>query len=187
MSFKQHLSDKYGGSYAFGRHLWHSFLFSAHVYRRYSSTQLARFDRLIFVCRGNICRSPYAEVRARDLGLRAISSGLDTKPGKVANSTAIDAAALRGIDLSPHRAQRLTDLALTEGDLILVMEPEQLNLVRQQVGPKVAVVLLGLYACPTRAYLQDPYGRSLAYFESCFNVIDSALANLQSRLVACKI
>jgi protein-tyrosine phosphatase len=186
MNLRQHLSNKYGGTYSFGRYFWHSLLDAANAYRCVPTPELCTFERLVFVCKGNICRSPYAEARARQLGMRTVSAGLDTTPGKGTDLTARAVAMRRGVDLTAHCTQRLTELSITQRDLILVMEPDQLKLVSQQTGIAVAS-LLGLYAIPRRAYLQDPFGRSITYFESCYDVIDSALARLQPQLTSCRI
>ena len=67
---------------------------------------------MLFVCQGNICRSPFAEalLRAR-LGDRAIaigSAGMMPQPGRPTPIFGLEAAAAHGIDLSAHRSIWLT-------------------------------------------------------------------------------
>jgi len=176
---RRYLSDEYGGLRPFGALLWSRFLSVGGIYRRVSPKELASVSRLVFVCKGNICRSPYAEVKARELGLDAISAGLDTSAGKPANAVAESVARSRGVDLSAHRTQLLSGIALAPSDLILVMEPEQLGAARVQITANVPISLLGLYARPSRPYLQDPFGRSAPYFGRCYDVIDDALIRLE--------
>ena len=70
--------------------------------------------KVLFVCAGNICRSPFAEGLARRL---ATERGLDVEflsAGEIALDgdrcpvDAVAAAREHGVDLSPHRARRLT-------------------------------------------------------------------------------
>ncbi|MBW4052632.1 MAG: phosphotyrosine protein phosphatase [Proteobacteria bacterium] len=132
-------------------------------------------SRLVFVCRGNICRSPYGGLRASSLGVRAVSFGLDAAEGAPANPVASRNALLRGVDLSAHCSARLETDRLSDGDLVLVFEPAQLAEVRRRLGDRTAVGLLGVWARPRRPHIQDPYGRSDRYFQQCFAVIDASI------------
>lgn len=130
--------------------------------------------RLVFVCQGNICRSAYAEARAKALGLRAASFGLGAHEGDRANPTALARAAARGVDLLPHRASSLSPAL--PGDLLVAMEPAQVaRLAKRTTAP---LTLLGLWAAPARPHLEDPYGLSEAYFDTCFEVIDAAIVRI---------
>jgi protein-tyrosine phosphatase len=140
--------------------------------------------RLVFVCRGNICRSAYAEARARELGLRSASFGLKTSTGGPANEVAMRVAATRHVELSRHRTTDVGDFRLEDGDLLLAMEPRHLNWLRQSfagsaVSPQVS--LLGLWSRPRRPHLHDPHGLSTAYFATCFDFIDSAIETIAAR------
>ena len=133
-----------------------------------------KVKRIVFVCQGNICRSAYAEARARSQGLRTASFGLGAREGDEANRTALARAAARGVDLRPHRASVMPETL--PGDLLVAMEPAQAaRLTKLTQAP---VTLLGLWADPPRPHLEDPYGLSDAYFDTCFGVIDSAVARL---------
>src|SRR5215475_9849794 len=81
-----------------------------------------RCKRVVFVCSGNICRSPYAEVAARMRGLPAVSCGTHTQTGLPADGTAIVEAARRTVDLSAHRTTRWEDFEPEDGDLLIAMQ-----------------------------------------------------------------
>lgn len=135
--------------------------------------------RLVFVCHGNICRSAFADVVARRLGLRTASFGLSTSSGKPAHGPAIDAARLLGHDLATHRTTRAEDYAPEPGDLLLAMEVRQL--VRLSHDPRLAGMprmLLGSWAHPPYPHLHDPYRLSPAYMATCLRRIESAVLNL---------
>jgi protein-tyrosine phosphatase len=77
--------------------------------------------RILFVCRGNTCRSPMAEGLLRDqvarLGrtqdFKIGSAGIAASSGSAADPRAVSAAAARGIDISAHtpRALSVSDFA----------------------------------------------------------------------------
>jgi protein-tyrosine phosphatase len=180
-SWLYQIHEKYGGKRAWLR---------THAYRLMDSLRLlpsgpakprlSKFSRLVFACQGNICRSPYGEARARQLGISSASFGLDADNGKEANLSAANVARQRGLALDCHRATHLSKFPFQAGDLILVFEPQQLEqLISPGALPEfVAVDLLGRWCSPAFPYLHDPYGLDDAYFNICFNRIDQALARL---------
>jgi len=136
--------------------------------------------RLVFVCQGNICRSAFAEAVARRRGIACCSFGLSTTSGIGAHPPAIEVAGRLGVDLRPHRATAREDYAPREGDLLLAMEVRQLD--RLAADPRLAALprsLLGLWATPRRPHLHDPYSLSDAYMQTCFELIDTAVAALE--------
>jgi protein-tyrosine phosphatase len=87
--------------------------------------------RILFVCMGNICRSPTAEgvfrrlvaERAPHLGLEIDSAGThDYHVGDPPDSRAVAAAARRGIDLRGLRARHVADEDFAYFDLIVAMD-----------------------------------------------------------------
>ena len=87
--------------------------------------------RILFVCMGNICRSPtvegvfrrLAQERAPHLPLEIDSAGThDYHVGEPPDSRAVSAAARRGIDLRGLRARQVSDADFERFDLILAMD-----------------------------------------------------------------
>src|SRR5438045_2993372 len=66
--------------------------------RRFVRPDLRATRRLVFVCLGNINRSPFAHAVALDLGARCTSIGLSTTTGVPAFATAVETARRLGID-----------------------------------------------------------------------------------------
>ena len=152
------------------------------LYEGAKSVAWADVQRVVFVCAGNICRSAYAEARAHELDLAAVSCGIDATTGTPADPTATRIAARRGLDLSTHRSCALHDLALEPGDLLVAHEPRQARLLEQQgkkAHAKTQVTLVGLWG-GTGPYVGDPYGLSDEYFDNCFSIIDHALERMAS-------
>lgn len=86
---------------------------------------------VLFVCTGNICRSPTAEALARrelerypGVPIRVSSAGSHALEGNPAASRSMLAAATRGADLERHFARELTRRRVRAADLILCMAAE---------------------------------------------------------------
>jgi len=142
-----------------------------------------RVRRLVFICRGNICRSAYAEQRARVMDLPATSFGVQAQDGRESVPMAIEVARARGVDLRSHRARSLSEFSSVTGDLLVAMEPGQLPTLMKLARLQGAqLTLLGLWCSPTLPYLQDPYGLAIDYFQTCFASIDDAIKNIRERM-----
>ncbi len=142
-----YVEEKYGGRRPILRHyasmVWDRF----GGFWTYRQINWARVSRLVFVCKGNICRSPYAETRAKGYGVEVVSIGLTAKSGTSANPDAIKNAEVRGINLGSHRAKRQEDICIGGGDLLVAMEPGQAS-VLQHIAKKEGVNSTG--RCNTR-------------------------------------
>jgi protein-tyrosine phosphatase len=102
---------------------------------------------IVFVCTGNICRSPMAEAflkrtLAREglTGYVVRSAGVWAANGRPASPYAIQVMARRGMDISRHRAHSLTRADVEEADLILAMASEHVEAIEMllpQYRPKI--------------------------------------------------
>lgn len=182
VGWRRWVADHYGGRRAFLDHAVYLSHYRLGFLRSFSTVSWSLVGRLVFVCRGNICRSPYAEVIARQrFGISSASFGIETVTGVGAHPPAIHNARLREIDLTAHHATSMNDFVLRENDLLIAMEPRQAEVLRSwtdRMNRRVQVTLLGLWTTHPRPYIADPYGRSDAYFQNCFGLIDSAVERL---------
>jgi protein-tyrosine phosphatase len=173
------IARRYGRKQGLCRHAVFAALYRSGGLRRFAAVDWSRVERLVFVCHGNICRSPYAEARARGAGLAATSLGLLATAGRPAETAAVAAARRRGIDLSGHRSRGPDAIPLGSSDLVLGMEPwhaTRVAAVARAGGLQVA--LLGLWCDRPRPHLEDPFGLSPEYFDTCFALIDAAVARI---------
>ena len=177
----QHLANAYGGKRGFVLNLRATAQTLLPAYRPMRRIDWARVERVVFICKGNICRSAYAQGRAGQARLPAVSAGLDTRSGLPADPTAITLGAVRGIDLGEHRTRRIDELEPGPGDLMICMEPPQAR-VAQARFPDAQVTLLGLWSRPRRPWLFDPYGLGDAYWRNCLDLIDSGIADIAARI-----
>ncbi|HEY0445811.1 MAG TPA: phosphotyrosine protein phosphatase [Allosphingosinicella sp.] len=153
-------------------------------YRRFEAVDWRRVERLVFVCTGNICRSPYAERRAAGSGFPAASAALRGGSGQAADAGAQAAAIEAGLSLQSHSSLSVEDAGIKAGDLLVAMEPWQAWRLAEMFAeaPEVQVTLLGLWSSPRRPHLHDPFSLSPEYFRTCFKAIDSGVANLLARV-----
>lgn len=133
--------------------------------------------RIVVICFGNICRSPFAgELLARrrpDLEVR--SAGLEARDGKPAEAAAQRVASRHGIDLAAHGARRLREEDVAWADLILAMEGYQCDEVRRRwPGHDARLALLGDFFADGPFLIEDPYGHDDDAFELAFERIVAA-------------
>ena len=115
--------------------------------RQYKSIDWAGVERVVFVCRGNICRSAYTAAVATSSGIPAASFGLAAATGRSANVLALRAASDRSVDLSAHRACDARDFEIQPGDLLAAMEVRQAHALRELSRPSpTQITLLGLWS-----------------------------------------
>lgn len=128
-------------------------------------------ERLLFVCTGNLCRSPMAAViadqvaleRSRDVEIR--SAGTHARAGDLAHPQVVAVCREIGLDLSAHRATLLDADLVRWADRVFVMEPVHAVAVRTLAPelPEARVLALGPFV--GRTAIDDPIG---AWFRSTY-------------------
>ena len=151
--------------------------------------------RVVFLCYGNICRSPFAEaISARTLGAnRTTSFGVHTTAARTSPPHLIDAAATLGVDLRSHRSRTLAADDIRNDDLLLVMDLENYDWVARNAPALLgSTTLLGLFdAGSGSAEIADPYsfdeertGRVLRRIESATRAMIAAVDISRSPMAA---
>lgn len=176
-SWSRRIAGQYGGKRAFLRHQQALSLYRIGVLRRFTRIDWGRVERVIFVCHGNICRSPYCEARGRLLGLQTASLGLSAEENSPASASVAALARMRGVELADHRARTLPNVAVGPTDLLVAMEPSQARQLRKlTAGPQIT--LLGLWSATPRPYLHDPYGLGQDYITRCLDILDQGVQRI---------
>ncbi|MBC2772616.1 low molecular weight phosphotyrosine protein phosphatase [Rhizobium sp. AQ_MP] len=145
---------------------------------------------ILFVCLGNICRSPLAEGIYRHLTIRTsekpviASAGIGNwHIGNPPDRRSIKVAASHGIDISRQRARQVKAEDFRLFDFILAMD--QSNLVRlETLRPENATARLQLFAdfaLGTNQDVPDPYYGDLADFEDVYSMLFSGCNAVVSR------
>ena len=156
--------------------------------RRAAQIRLAsiRPRSILFVCHGNICRSPFAAaafVRScptRIANYMKVASAGFIGPDRPPPSKALAAASRYGVDISSHRSALVTLEAVQASDLVVVMSEEQGRDIRARVTPSTLVLVLGdLDPLPaSRRTILDPWGASDAAFDASYDRIERCVREL---------
>ncbi|WP_339885559.1 low molecular weight protein-tyrosine-phosphatase [Vreelandella maris] len=149
--------------------------------------------KVLFVCLGNICRSPTAEgVFRRALEQAGLADDVEIDScgvgswhvGKAPDSRAQQAALCRGIDLSGLRARQLNVQDFAEFDYVLGMDQDNLRAIRDR-KPASSQAHVGLFldfASTPGAEVPDPYYGGDEGFENVLNMIEAASNGLIQHL-----
>lgn len=144
--------------------------------------------RLLFVCTGNICRSPMAQFISEKIGreagveVTAASAGVSAETGWGMEPGAVKALAARGLKDLTHAAQQLSDALMEEADEVYALTRAHRDIIvsrHPEFAAKTAV--LREAAGLKDADVADPYGRSDATYEDCARRIEEALNILIKR------
>jgi len=140
---------------------------------------------IVFVCTGNICRSPMAEYLLRRRlegiqGVRVKSAGIMALRGQPASPEAVTAMKEVGVDLTPHKSQPLTWELVDEADLIVVMTSAHLAAVQGRFPDAMEKTrrMMSFSDMPLSADVADPIGLSVDVYRRTRDQIDSAIADL---------
>lgn len=150
--------------------------------------------RILFVCLGNICRSPTAEVvfrtvasrEAPDIVVEIDSAGTaGYHVGELPDRRTRQAAARRGYDLSQLRARVVEPRDFEYYDLILAMDSENLRVLERRAPPQACQRLrLFLEFAPEAGVTEvpDPYYGGPNGFEDVLDLIEAASRGLLEHL-----
>ncbi len=143
--------------------------------------------RILFVCLGNICRSPLAhgvfrtQAAQAGLAVEVDSAGTgDWHAGNLPDQRARDVAQARGYDLSDLRARQVTRADFDQFGLILAMDHSNLRDLRA-LHPGREGAELRLFLHPARADVPDPYfdGR----FDHVLDLVEAGCSRLVDQLM----
>jgi len=151
---------------------------------------------ILFVCTGNICRSPTAEGVFRHLArergvlerLRVDSAGtLDYHVGDPPDPRAIEHAARRGYDLTALRARQVTWTDFTQFERILAMDRGHLRELKG-IAPTGSLWRIAKFLDYSETWrgldVPDPYYGGSAGFEEVLDMVEEASARLLDEIVA---
>ena len=146
---------------------------------------------ILFVCLGNICRSPLAEgalraeAQRRGLDLIIDSAGTgDWHAGEPPDERAVAVAARHGVDIKPLRARQVTRADFTRFDHIVALDHDNLTNLRR-LAPANATAKLGLLLdhVPGREgqAVADPWFGDAAGFDVTWAEVTAAARGLADR------
>ncbi len=141
---------------------------------------------ILFVCQGNICRSPMAEYLFNHYMAKTViptkwiakSAGIRPVLSK-ATEEAVMVMSELGIDISGHRSQIISVEILKWADIIFVMEPWHIDRVMEKGGylQQKAIMMLGNIS-PKEKIVKDPYGDSIAVYRKTRDMLYDMIVRL---------
>lgn len=146
--------------------------------------------KILFVCLGNICRSPTAEIvfreilarEAPDLAVEVDSAGTATyHVGSPPDSRTREAALRRGYDMSALRARVVESGDFSQFDLILAMDRQNFDALSRKAPPAARDrIRLFLEFAPEADTLEvpDPYYGGANGFEEVLDLVEAAARGL---------
>lgn len=148
---------------------------------------------VLFVCMGNICRSPTAEgvfrhhVTEGGFGDKVLVDSAGTHAyhvGEPPDRRACAAAERRGISLTEIRARRISDRDFEEFDYIIAMDEDNQHRLLDQAPEehRSKVQLLLSFASVDETEVPDPYYGGTAGFERVLDLVEEASRGLLTTL-----
>ena len=141
--------------------------------------------RVVFVCWGNICRSPMAErvavKAAADAGLDRVdfsSAGTSSEElGAPIDPRAVDVLTAHGYSTDGHRAHQITRSEIEDADLVIAAEPIHLDKLRRLAPDADNLSLLSAYdpAAAPGSGLPDPWYGGPEGFVDTLTAIEAAM------------
>lgn len=146
--------------------------------------------RILFICMGNICRSPTAaavfrhllQQRTADVTVEVDSAGThDYHVGEAPDRRAMAAARRRGFDMSGLRARQIEDSDFERFDLLLAMDRENVAELRRRAPaayhPRIRLFMEYAPQAHSRV-VPDPYYGGSQGFEEVLDLLEQASAGL---------
>ncbi len=177
------IKNHYGSKRGILNYYKYQLLLKLGFYNKYKNIDFSCAKRLVFVCSGNICRSPLAEVVARQKGVDAVSFGLHCHGGAPADKRAILFAEQHGFNLADHKARNIVEYKPVPGDLMVGMEPKhahELELLKNVESEGIS--LIAIINKSPQAYLHDPYNANECFFSKCEMDVIRSVESLIGRL-----
>lgn len=147
--------------------------------------------QILFVCTGNICRSPMGEGLLKSKldpetakRVHIVSAGTYAMSGLPASSNAQTIAREFNVDLSDHDSQILTPYLISHSDLILAMEPEHTEIIhRMDPTSRLRTFLLKEFGraadeSANGSKVHDPVGGSEELYRDVYKELDAEITRI---------
>jgi protein-tyrosine phosphatase len=150
------------------------------VRQRLSNVQRPR--RILVVCHGNLCRSPYLQaVLQRSLPDVTVTSAGFVGSDRAVPQLSVALCAQRGLDLSRYRSRPITQSKISDADLLIVMDAYQARRLAKMFRVKRERIVIAGDLEPmfeTSRAIRDPWNHSIEAFRATFDRLDRCAASL---------
>lgn len=161
------------------------------IYQRTAARKFAGAGRIIALCKGNTCRSPFLAAclqnAAAEKGIHLppiLSRGLLNQEGDSSSAVAIASAHKFGVNLSGHRSKSIYAELPDSRDVFLLVDPAHVDELTAWIGgTKPAVVYIGLMDREQpSAVIEDPFGNDEAMYDRTYARLTRATECLITQL-----
>jgi protein-tyrosine-phosphatase len=157
---------------------------------RRATLALMEARKVLFVCYGNICRSPFADALMRKVGANSReyrSAGFHPVDSRPSPPLAIETAEELGVSLETHRSTTITEEMVRWADIVIIFDRSHEKAFNSQFPQFLQKVhYLGALDRSRPLEIHDPYGQDPALFKSCFahicSVIETAVVRTKIEL-----
>jgi len=146
---------------------------------------------ILFVCMGNICRSPVVEAIARaefaraGVAVEVASAGTESYHiGHSADARSIASARAHGYDVAPHRARQVSAAMLAGYDAVLAMDRVNLRDLARHCSAEIASrtgLFLPFAGIESPQEVPDPYHGDASDFERVIELAQAGVRGLIRR------
>ncbi len=138
---------------------------------------------VLFVCKGNICRSPFAHYYLKSIcpsGIEVTSCGYYPADGRPSPKEAIEAGQRLGIDIGSHRSTIINSEMVESADVIFTFDEENHRIITKHFSyAKSKIVRISSLDSKNPFVIQDPHGRDTDYFYNTYTQIKQLLDSLK--------
>jgi protein-tyrosine-phosphatase/predicted ATP-grasp superfamily ATP-dependent carboligase len=147
---------------------------------------ISHAKKILFVCRGNICRSPFAEKYSRTIfpeNIHIFSCGYIQQDGRESPPEAISTAKKFGIDLSDHRALHITEEMMQNSDLVIVFDESNLRMLLEKFPQnKSKIWFLSEICTDIPIDIEDPFRKDCEMYEKVYSEIACCIDKINQGL-----
>jgi len=148
--------------------------------------KLSDVNTILFVCKGNICRSPFAQYYAQKIfpeSMDILSSGYYSETGRKCPMKAIKAAKEFGIKLKNHRSTLITKELIQDAQIIYVFDEENKQTLNTLFpNAKNKIFLLGTLIENLPTIIPDPYCKKYSDYKRTYKLISQSIEYINNSM-----